>query len=126
MTAAKPWRRWREAMFATCTVWLVLQNVALLALVAWGHPASALAAGGADAENAPSFRGGPLPLGFAVAAGAAIAKTALSLSARLLLVVLAVAMGFAFAAWLVHAPADTAGSGAVRRARDEIGRASCR
>ena len=78
MTPAKPWRRWREAMFATCTVWLVLQNVALLALVAWGHPASALAA------------------------GAAIAKTALSLSARLLLVVLAVAMGFAFAAWLVH------------------------
>jgi len=94
VTRAKPWRRWREAMFATCTVWLVLQNVALLALVAWGHPASALAA------------------------GAAIAKTAISLSARLLLVVLTVALGFAFAAWLVHAPAETVGSGALRGARD--------
>jgi len=100
VTPAKPWRRWREAMFATCTVWLVLQNVVLLAVVAWGHPASALAA------------------------GAAIAKTAISLSARLLLVVMTVAMGFAFAAWLVHAPAATAGSGAVRGARDAAAHAA--
>jgi len=90
VSRVKPWRRWREAMFATCTVWLVLQNVALLAVLAWGHPATALAA------------------------GTAIATTALALSARLALIVLAVALGFAFAAWLVHAPAETPGHDAPR------------
>src|SRR5580765_8460587 len=80
---ASAWRRWREAAFATCTVWLVLQNVALLALAAWGHPASALAA------------------------GTAIARTAITVSGQLFMLVLAVALGLALAAWLVHAPAET-------------------
>ena len=48
------WRRVRELTFATCTVWLVLQNVAVIALVAWGHPASALAAGTSIARTAIS------------------------------------------------------------------------
>lgn len=76
--------RWREAVFATCTVWLVLQNLVLLAFVAWGNPASALAA------------------------GAAVAKTAVTFGAPLLALTLAVALGLALAAWLVHVPADTA------------------
>jgi hypothetical protein len=46
------WQRWREAAFATCTAWLVVQNVGLLALVAWGRPATALAAGDSIARNA--------------------------------------------------------------------------
>lgn len=74
------WRRWREAVFATCTVWLVLQNIALLALVAWGNPASALAA------------------------GAAVAKTALTLGGQLMMLSVAVGAGLALAACLVHAP----------------------
>lgn len=74
------WRRWREAVFATCTVWLVLQNIALLALVAWSNPASALAA------------------------GAAVARTALTLGGQLVMIVLAVGAGLALAAYLVHAP----------------------
>jgi len=77
------WRRWREAAFATCTVWLVLQNMALLALAAWGRPASALAA------------------------GTQIARTAITVGGQLLMLVLAVALGLALAAWLVHAPAET-------------------
>ena len=79
------WRRWREAAFATCTLWLVLQNVALLTLVAWSKPESALAA------------------------GAAIARTALTMSGQLALLVLAVLLGLALAAWLVHAPAGSPG-----------------
>ncbi len=75
------WRRWREAVFATCTVWLVLQNVVILALVAWGKPARALAA------------------------GAELARTAVSVSGQAVLLVLAAALGLALAAWLVHAPA---------------------
>ena len=35
------WQRWREAAFATCTAWLVLQNMVLLALLAWGNPVNA-------------------------------------------------------------------------------------
>jgi len=80
---ANPWRRWRERAFATCTVWLVLQNMALVALAAWGHPAGALAA------------------------GTAFVRTAISVSGQLFVGVLAVALGLALAAWLVHAPAET-------------------
>ena len=94
MSQQQSWRRWREAAFATCTVWLVLQNVTLLTLVAWGNPASALAA------------------------GSAVAKTAITLSGQLCLLGLAVALGFALAAWLVHAPAETQGRG-PREVRDE-------
>ena len=88
------WRRWREAAFATCTVWLVLQNVALLAFATWGHPASALAA------------------------GTAIARTAITVSGQLFMLVLAVALGLALAAWLVHAPAETQVN-SVREVRHE-------
>ncbi len=80
-TTLKGWRRWRDATFAACTVWLVLQNVALLALVAWGNPASAFAA------------------------GAALARTAVTVSGQFILLVLAATLGLALAAWLVHAPA---------------------
>ncbi len=86
------WRRWRELVFATCTAWLVLQNVALLALVAWGNPASALAA------------------------SAAVAKSAITLSGQLAMLALAVALGLAFTAYLVHAP-----SGVVGEERREVG-----
>jgi hypothetical protein len=72
----------------------VLQNVALLALAAWGHPARALAA------------------------GTAIARTAITVSGQLFMLVLAVALGFALAAWLVHAPAETQVN-AVREVRHE-------
>ena len=75
------WRYWREAAFATCTAWLVVQNVALLALVTWGRPADALAAGDS------------------------IARTALTWGGALLGVFLAAVTGLALAAWLVHAPA---------------------
>jgi hypothetical protein len=80
---ASAWRRWREAAFATCTVWLVLQNVALLALATWGHPASALAA------------------------GTQLARTVITVGGQLCMLALAVALGFALVAWLVHAPAGT-------------------
>ncbi|MEQ1834126.1 MAG: hypothetical protein ABL977_13820, partial [Candidatus Eisenbacteria bacterium] len=73
---------WREAVFATCTVWLVLQNLVLLAFVVWGSPASALAA------------------------SAAVAKTAVTLGAPLLALALAAMLGLALAAWLVHVPAE--------------------
>jgi len=76
------WRRWREAAFATCTAWLVVQNVALLALVTWGRPADALAAGDS------------------------IARTAMTWGGALLGVFLAGVTGLALAAWLVHAPAE--------------------
>ena len=83
-----PWRRWREAAFATCTVWLVLQNVALLSLAAWGHPTSALAA------------------------GTAFARTAITMSGQLFMLMLAAILGLALAAWLVHIPAETQLNGA--------------
>ena len=76
-------RRWREAVFATCTVWLVLQNAALLTLVAWSKPGNALAA------------------------GTAIARTAITVSGQLAMLLLAAALGLALAAWLVHAPAES-------------------
>ena len=82
-----PWRRWREAAFATCTVWLVLQNMVLLSLAAWGHPASALAA------------------------GTAFARTAITVSGQLCLLMLAAVLGLALAAWLVHIPAEMPGNG---------------
>ena len=81
-TRTQGWRRWREAAFATCTAWLVVQNVGLLGLVVWGRPADALAASETIARTAASW-GGPL-LG----------------------VFLAVFSGLALAAWLVHAPAE--------------------
>ena len=83
---ARRWRGWREAVFATCTAWLVLQNVGLLALVVWGHPGSALAA------------------------GAAIARTAIHVSGQLFMLAVAAGLGLAFAAWLVHAPTVVPGS----------------
>jgi hypothetical protein len=75
------WRRWRDGAFAACTVWLVLQNSAILALVAWGRPESALAA------------------------GAVAARTAMAFGGQLLILLLAATLGLALAAWLVHAPA---------------------
>ena len=83
------WRRWRDGAFAACTVWLVLQNAALLALVAWGRPENALAA------------------------GAAVARTVVAVSGQVLVLLLAVALGLALAAWLVHAPlaGERAGQG---------------
>lgn len=74
-------QRWREAAFATCTAWLVVQNVALLALITWGRPADALAASDS------------------------IARVAMSWGGALLGVFLAAVTGLALAAWLVHAPA---------------------
>jgi len=74
------WRRWREVVFATCALWLVLQNVALLTFVAWAHPGQALAAG----------RG--------------LVRAAMGVGTPLVLLGLAAMTGFALAAWLVHAP----------------------
>ena len=85
------WRRWREAIFATCTVWLVLQNVVLFSIVAWSKPASALAA------------------------GAAMARTAMSVTLPGLALLLAVALGVALAAWLVQVPA-----GGMTKQNDEV------
>jgi len=76
------WRRWREAVFATCTAWLVVQNVGLLALLTWGRPAEALAAGGSFARTAATWGG------------------------LLISVFIAAAAGLALSAWLVHAPAE--------------------
>lgn len=75
------WRRWREVTLATCTVWLVIQNVVLLALVLRANPGGALAA------------------------GATIARTAFAVGGELIVLVLAAALGLALAAWLVQAPA---------------------
>ncbi len=76
----KGWRRWRDGAFAACTVWLVLQNAVVIALVASVGPENALAA------------------------GAAAARTAVAWSGHLLVVLLASILGLALAAWLVHAP----------------------
>ena len=84
-TRKSGWRHWREAAFATCTAWLVVQNVGLLALVTlvtWGRPA--------DAQ----------------AAGDTLARAAVTWGGALLGVFLAAVTGFALAAWLVHAPAE--------------------
>jgi len=85
-------RRWREAAFATCTAWLVVQNVGLLALLTWGRPAQALAA------------------------NETIARTAITWGGALLGVFLAAVTGLALAAWLVHAPAER-----VRVRAEEVG-----
>lgn len=85
------WRRWREAIFATCTVWLVLQNVVLFSIVAWSKPTSALAA------------------------GAEFARSAMSLAVPALLLLMAVLLGVALAAWLVQAPAAE-----VTKRNDEV------
>ncbi len=90
----KGWRRWREVVFATCTAWLVLQNVALLVLMACGNPASAWAA------------------------GAAVARTAITLGGQLCMVGVAVVIGLALAAYLVHAPADKTAGGGTAEVRD--------
>ena len=74
------WRRWRDLVLATCTVWLVIQNVLLLTLALWANPSRALAA------------------------GAAIARTAFTMGGHLVVLVLAVIMALALAAWLVQAP----------------------
>jgi hypothetical protein len=74
------WRRWREAAFATCTLWLLLQNLALFAILAWGHPTQALATG----------RG--------------LVRAAMGLGPGLTILGAAGLTGFALAAWLVHAP----------------------
>ena len=74
------WRRWREAAFATCTAWLVVQNVGLLALLTWGRPAGAQTTGETLAHGAVTWGG------------------------ALLGVFLAAVTGLALAAWLVHAP----------------------
>ena len=79
-SARKDWRRWREAIFATCTVWLLLQNVVLFSIVAWSKPANALAA------------------------GVAMARSAMAVTLPALLLLLAVLLGLALAAWLVQAP----------------------
>ncbi len=88
------WRHWREAVFATCTAWLVVQNVGLLALVTWGRPADALAAGDS------------------------IARSAITWGGTLLGVFLAAVTGLALAAWLVHAPSAER-RGRVREVADE-------
>ena len=80
------WRRWRDLVLATCTVWLVIQNVLLLTLALWANPSRALAA------------------------GAAIARTAFTMGGHLVVLVLAVIMALALAAWLVQAPAATRGT----------------
>lgn len=72
------WRRMRVGVLAACTVWLVLQNLALAVLLLVGHPADALAA------------------------GLVVARTAMHLGAQLFVIPLAVALGLALAAWLVH------------------------
>ena len=76
------WGRWREGIFAACTAWLVLQNLVILAVIAWSHPENALAA------------------------GATLARTAMTWSGQLVVLAIAVALGLALAAWLVHAPAS--------------------
>ena len=78
------WRRWREAVFATCTAWLVLQNIILFTLFAWDRPGDAIAAG-ADLARKAATAGLPL-LPFAMAA----------------------VLALALAAWLVHAPSGRA------------------
>jgi hypothetical protein len=75
------WQRWRELVFATCTAWLVVQNMVLLTLLAWSNPANAWAA------------------------GAKAARTALALGGPLCVVGFAVFVAFALAAALMHAPA---------------------
>lgn len=72
------WQRMRVWVLATCTVWLVLQNLALAALLLVGHPADALAA------------------------GLVVARTAMSFGVQLFVIPVAVALGLALAAWLVH------------------------
>jgi apolipoprotein N-acyltransferase len=78
------WRRWREAVFATCTVWLVLQNILLFTAFAWSRPDDALAA------------------------GAELARKAAVAGVPLLSILVAAVLGVALAAWLVQAPAERA------------------
>lgn len=74
------WRRWRVAVFATCTVWLVIQNALLVAVL---------------------LLGGARP---ALAAGTAVARVALQAAAPFFIVSLASVLGLGLAAWLVHTP----------------------
>jgi len=78
------WRRWRDVTFAGCTVWLVLQNVVILTLIAWGRPTQVLAA------------------------GTHIAQAAIAVGAQLAVLALAAVLGLALAAWLVHVPGPAA------------------
>ncbi len=72
------WRRVRGWVLATCTVWLVIQNLALAALLLVSRPADALAA------------------------GLIVARTAFTVGTQLFVIAGAVALGLALAAWLVH------------------------
>jgi hypothetical protein len=96
------WRRWRDLVLATCTVWLVIQNVLLLTLALWANPSGALAA------------------------GAAVARTAFTLGGFLIVLGLAAIMALALAAWLVQAPVPdwTHAHGGMPRyaARDDAAR----
>lgn len=74
------WRRWRVAVFATCTVWLVIQNALLVAVFLMGGPRPALAAGGA------------------------VARAAVQAAAPFVILSLASVLGLALTAWLVVAP----------------------
>jgi len=96
------WRRWRDLVLATCTVWLVIQNALLLTLALWVNPSHALAA------------------------GAAIARTAFTIGGHLVVLVLAVIMALALAAWLVQAPAAVRshGAGQPRGAAARVGSGS--
>jgi hypothetical protein len=96
------WRRWRDLVLATCTVWLLIQNVLLLTLALWANPSRALAA------------------------GAAIARTAFTMGGHLVVLVLAVIMALALAAWLVQAPAAARGTraGHPRGAAARVGSGS--
>lgn len=72
------WRRWRMWVLATCTVWLVVQNLGLALLLLMGRPTEALAA------------------------TIAVARTAFSVGTQLFVIAAASALGLALAAWLVH------------------------
>lgn len=72
------WRRWRTWVLATCTVWLIVQNLGLALLLLMGRPAEALGA------------------------TVAVARTAFSVGTQLFVIAAASALGLALAAWLVH------------------------
>ena len=50
-----PWRRMRERVLVICAVWLVVQNVLLLALLPWGEPVAIRAVASALVHVAAPF-----------------------------------------------------------------------
>src|SRR5262249_38123744 len=70
------WRGWRVGVLAVCTAWLVVQNLALFALVVWAGP------------------------GHALATGAMLARAAFQIGGQLIVLGLATVMALALAAWL--------------------------